>query len=92
MATLFSFTSQPYCDLPECFAGWMMRKKPGSGEIFEPLTVVNKLDVTADTQIVIPVIMDLAERTVIWTDLSLTRHPHHCNNVEGNQNSKTRPA
>lgn len=25
------------------------------------------------------------ERTVIWTDLSLTRHPHYYNNVEGNQ-------
>jgi len=85
VATLHSYTSQPYCDLPECFTGWMMRKKPGSGEIFEPATVVNKIDVTADTQIAIPVILDLMERTVIWTDLSLTRHPHYYNNVEGNQ-------
>lgn len=74
VATLHSFTSQPYCDLPECFVGWMMRKKPGSGEIFEPSTVVNKIDVAADTQIAIPVILDLVERTVIWTDLSLTRY------------------
>ncbi|MFD1176404.1 TerD family protein [Paenibacillus puldeungensis] len=85
VATLNSFTSQPYCDLPECFVGWMMRKKPGSGEIFEPSTVANKIDVTADTQIAIPVIIDLVERKVIWTDLSLTRHPHYYNNVEGNQ-------
>ncbi|MGN7358973.1 TerD family protein [Paenibacillus sp. SAF-054] len=85
VATLHSFTSQPYCDLPECFTGWMMRKKPGSGEIFEPKTVANKIDVTADTQIAIPVIMDLVERKVIWTDLALTRHPHYYNNVEGNQ-------
>ena len=27
---------------PECFMGWMMRKKPGSGEIFEPSTVAIK--------------------------------------------------
>lgn len=85
VATLHSFTSQPYCNLPECFVGWMMRKKPGSGEIFEPSTVANKIDVTADTQIAIPVILDLVERTVIWTDLSLTRHPDYYNNVEGNQ-------
>ncbi|PQP86464.1 TerD family protein [Paenibacillus sp. AR247] len=85
VATLHSFTSQPYCDLPECFTGWMMRKKPGSGEIFELGTVANKIDVTADTQIAIPVILDLVERTVIWTDLSLTRHPYYYNNVEGNQ-------
>lgn len=85
VATLLSFTSHPYCDLPECFVGWMMRKKPGSGEIFEPSTVANKIDITADTQIAIPVIMDLVERTVIWTDLALTRYPDYFNNVEGNQ-------
>ena len=62
-----------------------MRKKPGSGEVFEPTTVSNKIDVTADTQIAIPVILDLVERTVIWTDLALTRHPELNNNVEGNQ-------
>lgn len=85
VATLLSFTSHPYCDLPECFVGWMMRKKPGSGEIFEPSTVANKIDITADTQIAIPVIMDLVERKVIWTDLALTSHPDYYNNVEGNQ-------
>src|SRR4029078_3724920 len=31
---LNSFTQQPYCDLPECFAGWMARQQPNSGEIF----------------------------------------------------------
>ncbi|MFX3631761.1 MAG: cytoplasmic protein [Candidatus Pristimantibacillus sp.] len=85
VVTLYSFTNQPYCNLPECFTGWMMRKKPGSGEIFEPSTVANKIDVTADTQIAIPVILDLVERSIIWTDLSLTRHPDYYNNVEGNQ-------
>lgn len=85
VATLHSFTGQPYCNLPECFTGWMMRKKPRSGEIYEPATVSNKIDVTADTQIAIPVILDLVERTVIWTDLSLTRDPFYSNNVEANQ-------
>ncbi len=85
VASLHSYTQQPYCDLPECFTGWMMRKKPASGEIFEPSTVANKIDVAADMQIAIPVILDLVERTVIWTDLSLAKHPDYCNNVEGNR-------
>ncbi|WP_342571464.1 TerD family protein [Paenibacillus sp. FSL R5-0749] len=85
VTTLHSFTSHPYCNLPECFAGWMMRKKPGSGEIYEPTTVQNKIDITADTQLAIPVILDLVERTIIWTDLALTRYPDYHNNVEGNQ-------
>ncbi|MBE1441595.1 TerD family protein [Paenibacillus sp. OAS669] len=85
VASLNSFTEQPYCDLPECFAGWMIRANPGKGGVFEPSAVVDKIDITADTQIAIPVIMDLVERKVIWTDLALTRHPNYHNNVEGNQ-------
>lgn len=85
IASLQSFTDQPYCDLPECFVGWMMRRKPGSGELFEPSTVEDKIDVTADTKIAIPVILDLVSRTVVWADLSLTRHPNYYNNVEGNK-------
>ncbi|REK71920.1 TerD family protein [Paenibacillus paeoniae] len=85
IATLQSFTDQPYYDLPECFVGWMMRKKPDSGEIFEPSTVEDKIDVTAATKIAIPVILDLLSRTVVWADLSLSRHPNYYNNVEGNQ-------
>jgi hypothetical protein len=85
VAALQAFTAQPFCDLPECFAGWMMRRKPGSGEIFEPSTVVDKIDLTANTTIAIPVILDLAERVMIWSDLALTRHPDYNNNVEGNK-------
>lgn len=85
VASLNSFTEQPYCNLPECYAGWMMRQSPKTGEVFEPSTVADKIDLTADTQIAIPVILDLVERTVIWTDLALKKHPYYYNNVEGNQ-------
>ncbi|PUA34955.1 cytoplasmic protein [Paenibacillus elgii] len=85
VASLNSFTEQPYCNLPECYAGWMMRQSPKTGEAFEPSTVADKIDLTADTQIAIPVILDLVERTVIWTDLALKKHPYYYNNVEGNQ-------
>lgn len=67
-----SFTHQPFCNLPECFAGWMMRSKPQSGEIFEARTVQDKVDLTADTQAAIPVIIDLGRREVVWTDMALT--------------------
>ncbi|MFD2332660.1 TerD family protein [Cohnella sp. GCM10020058] len=89
VAALQSFTLQPYCDLPKCFVGWMIRRNPGSGEIFEPTTVVDKIDLAANTQVAIPVILDIAKRTVIWTDLSLTRHPDYYNNVEGNRQGMT---
>ncbi|WHY88350.1 TerD family protein [Neobacillus novalis] len=81
---IISYTEHAFCDMPECYAGWMSRKQPNLGEIFEPKTVVDKIDVAADTTFCIPVILDLAERKVIWTDLALRSHPEYYNNIEGN--------
>jgi hypothetical protein len=84
MMQLFTFTEQNFCDMPECFAGWMIRQHPDSGEVFEPKTVENKVDLAANSKIAIPVILDLVERSIIWCDLSLTKHPDYFNNIEGN--------
>lgn len=92
VASVNSFTRHPYCNLPECFAGWMMRQAPNSGEIYDPRTVANKFDLASDTQICIPMIIDLVERKVIWTDLALNQYPDYgrhgyraVNNVTANQ-------
>lgn len=85
--TLSSYTRQPYCDLPECCVGWMARKEANSGEIFEPRTVINKLDVASNTMICIPAVFDLASQEVIWADLALTHHPSLSNNVQNNLSS-----
>ncbi|MBT9545725.1 MAG: ankyrin repeat domain-containing protein [Candidatus Sericytochromatia bacterium] len=82
-----SFTEQPYCDLPECFAGVMQRQFPNSGEIYEPRTVLNKFDLSANTQIAIPLILDLETQQMIWTDLALKKNPNHANHVHGNRSS-----
>jgi len=82
--TLNSYTQQPFCDLPECFAGWMARQEPESGEIYEPKTVQDRLDLTADTQIAIPLIIDIEAGEVIWCDMALRRDPEWENNVDGN--------
>jgi hypothetical protein len=81
--SLNSFTEQPYCDLPECFAGWMARQHANSGEIFEPRTVQDKIDIAANTRICLPAIMDLSERKIIWADIALRKH-HSWNNVKNN--------
>lgn len=81
---LNSFTEQPYCDLPECFAGWMARQKPNSGEIFEPKTVIDKVDVASDTRMCLPAIFDLVEHEVIWADIALSGSPRFPNNVHHN--------
>lgn len=81
--SLNSFTQQPYCDLPECFAGWMARTHADSGEIFEPKTVENRIDLASDTKISLPLIVDIKENQVIWTDIALKNSPSW-NNVQQN--------
>lgn len=82
-----SYTQQPYCDLPECFAGWMARQEAGSGEVFEARTVVDKLDVASNTSICIPAVFDLVAKEVIWADLALTKRPAFSNNALNNLSS-----
>jgi hypothetical protein len=84
-----SYTRQRFSDLPECRAGWMMREHPNSGEVFEPKTVQDRVDVASETTICIPVILDLSERKVVWADVGLKRNPRHVNNVEGNLSQMT---
>lgn len=66
-----SYTHQMFKDIPECYAGCMMRTNNNSGEIYEPSTVNNKFDLTAESKIAIPLIFDLLERKLIWCDVSM---------------------
>jgi hypothetical protein len=81
---LNSFTAQPYRDLPECFAGWMARMEPNSGEVFEAKTVVDKVDVASDTRFCIPATFDIEKRNVLWADIALADNPRFVNNVHNN--------
>lgn len=83
VTSINSFTEQPYCDLPECFAGWMARADAASGEVFEPRSVFDRIDIASDTGICLPFVMDLQERCMIWADLGLTSSPRW-NNVQTN--------
>lgn len=83
--TVNNYTGQIYSKVPECFMGWMEREKPNSGEIFEVATVKNKIDLTANTMISIPMIIDVAESKIIWTDVALKENPNYHINIENNQ-------
>ncbi|MGE6259958.1 TerD family protein [Heyndrickxia sporothermodurans] len=83
--SIHSFSDQVFSEVPECFIGWMLRQYPNSGEVFEPKTVEDKIDVTSSTKIGIPMIVDLYENKIIWADIALKSNPRYYNNVEGNQ-------
>lgn len=69
--SVLCFTGQPFVSMPECFGGWMMRQRPNSGEIFEPKTVKDKVDLTAPSRASVPVIIDAVSRRVFWSDIGL---------------------
>ncbi len=88
---LNSFTRQPYRELPECFAGWMARQSPRSGEVFEAHTVQDKVDLAGDTTVSVPVVIDLEERRVVWADVAL-RSAGWINNIHANRDNIARLA
>lgn len=69
--SVLSYTDQEFIALPECFGGWMMRANSNSGEVFEPKTVHDKIDITAASRVCVPVIIDAQERQLLWSDLAL---------------------
>lgn len=81
VACISNYTRQPFCDLPECYAGWMARHHPGSGEIYDPATVVDRFDVSSATEFCLPMVFDLQAREMIWADIAITRYPRWENNV-----------
>ena len=70
---VFVFRGPNFSEHEDCFAGWMMRSKPKSNEIFDPKTVEQKIDIRSASKNVMPVVFDLVERKAIWADLSAAR-------------------
>ena len=81
------YSGVPFDQMGECFAGWMSRDQPNSGEIYDPRTVENRIDVTSPSKIVVPLIIDALERKVIWCDMASKTNRRHVNNVHGNKTS-----
>ena len=86
---VFSFTGVNFSDIEECFSGWMSRTDVGSGEIFEAKTVEDRLDMTSNSNVCVPLIFDLEKRKAIFADLSLTNNMLYSkpNNVETHMSS-----
>ena len=66
--SVHSFSGQPFNVIDEAFVGWMERKNLKSGEIFEPTTVKQKIDLNIDSVMYFPCIIDLKEKYILWVD------------------------
>lgn len=78
---IYSFTRVPFHEIPDCFFGWMDRKDRFKGEIFEPKTVSNKFNLTSDSEVSIPCVIDIYNNSITWLDLSYN-HFKGLRNVE----------
>lgn len=88
---VYSYSMQTFCNLPNCMFGWMERQHANTGEIYEPKTVKQKMDLATNAHVCIPVIFDLVEREMIWCDMDLNvdRYYKSANTLEDNLNSVT---
>ena len=69
---VYNYSGQKYSDMPHAMFGWMSREDVKSGEIYEPKTVEQKMDLTSQSTVCIPVIFDCVNREIIWCDMNLT--------------------
>ena len=84
--SVYVFAGPTFAEHKKVYAGWMTRSKPKSNEIYDPKTVEQKIDLTSDTKVSIPVVFDLVERKAIWTDLSKqARYGSWGNNLHSNR-------
>ena len=86
---VYCFTNQSFCNLPHVNFGFMERADVNSGEIYEPRLVKQKIALTSQSRVSIPVIFDCAERKLIWCDMNLALAGCRIggNNVESNLSS-----
>ena len=89
--SVLSFNRVQFANLPESFAGFMMRQAPQSGEVFEASTVQDRFDVLAAGTATVPLILDVQTREVIWADLMMRPAsylvPNNASTTAGEQSS-----
>lgn len=85
-----NYTQFDFSAMKNCRFGWMERSGfANQGEIFEPSTVQNLIDLTAPGKIACPVIFDLQKRCFIWCDMIAPSRDYVPNNLENNLTTTT---
>ncbi|MFF5083618.1 MXAN_6230/SCO0854 family RING domain-containing protein [Actinoplanes sp. NPDC000266] len=66
---VFSYNEVPFENLTEAFAGLMLPEAKGAQ--FDAARVVQRFDLRGDARMLMPMVLDLTGRSLLWTDLSL---------------------
>ncbi|HXV92858.1 MAG TPA: RING finger family 4 domain-containing protein, partial [Pseudonocardia sp.] len=71
VVVVFSFDDVPFTETAEAFAGVMVRADaPTEGEVFDARAVEQRFDLTGPGKVTLPLVVDLAEHTMRWLDVS----------------------
>ncbi|MEU9114267.1 hypothetical protein AB0D04_21395 [Streptomyces sp. NPDC048483] len=72
MVIVFSYNDIPFDDLPDAFAGFM--ELPDGlrlGAAYDPRSVRQRFDLTGDSRVCVPMLVDLQDGSALWTDVHL---------------------
>ncbi|MEU1312031.1 MXAN_6230/SCO0854 family RING domain-containing protein [Streptomyces cinnamoneus] len=69
---VFSFNDIPFDELPDAFAGFMALPAPGVRDAsYDAGSVRQRFDLAGPSRVCVPMIVDLADRRAVWTDVHL---------------------
>lgn len=84
--SVYSYSGQSFNNIPEALAGFMMRDKTQSGEIYEPASVDTAFTLDSTSRNALPFVFDLEKREFIWWDSTHRLDSYSFNNVHNNAN------
>jgi len=71
LSTVYVFSGPTFKEHKEAFFGWMTRNGMGEGgDIYQPKTVDQKIDLRAESKVAVPALFDLKTREMVWIDLN----------------------
>lgn len=88
---VYNYSGLKFSSMKNARFGWMEREDAQSGEIFEPSTVKQSMDLMSESTVCVPVIFDCETREIIWCDMNLSlsaaRYDRGGNNAASNLSS-----
>ncbi|MER7462709.1 MXAN_6230/SCO0854 family RING domain-containing protein [Streptomyces sp. NPDC097981] len=69
---VFSFNNVPFEELPDAFAGFMALPARGPRDSsYDPRTVRQRFDLSGESRVTMPMVVDLNARRMLWADVHL---------------------
>jgi hypothetical protein len=84
---IFRFSGPNFSELPEAFAGWMLREHVTNDvKTFDPSTVHTAFDLTGQRSTALPIVVDTLDRTIFYVDAFTSSRYGFRSTVESSEN------